>query len=158
MIASDDSNKQTHKVPISSPQPQHQSITNTLKGGCLFLFILFTLISVIVYFLVIKPDLDQKNKNIKQGIAEIIKIAPSVTHKETLTGLDFYVTCNDNYSYVKLIISFKDNNGNIIKTETLTGYNYQKGNTYILSYKIDSLSSLIDAFKSPKFSYDIKFE
>jgi len=83
------------------------------------------------------------------------KQKPTITYKETLYGFDFYVECNDNYSVVEIEATLSDKNGNIVDTITLSGTNYKKGNTYTLSYKIDNISSLVDALKSYKISYRI---
>ena len=96
-----------------------------------------------------------KNFDFKQQITEIIKQKPTVTCQETLTGFDFYINCNDNYSYVELEITFFDKNNNIVKTEILTGTNYKKGNTYVLSYTIKDLSSLVESLKANHISYKI---
>ena len=104
-------------------------------------------IAILCAFLIV-PSLDGINSN-------AFKQKPTITYKETLYGFDFYVECNDNYSVVEIEATLSDKNGNIVDTITLSGTNYKKGNTYTLSYKIDNISSLVDALKSYKISYRI---
>lgn len=137
------SGNSTPLTPTTTPESKKKDI-GQIVGWSIFLLITITIITA----LIIVPKLDGTDGN-------AFKQKPTITYKETLYGFDFYVECNDNYSVVEIEATLSDKNGNIVDTITLTGKDYKKGNTYTLSYKIDNISSLVDALKSYKISYRI---
>lgn len=137
------SNETTQSTPFTTTEPKKKDI-GLIVGWSILLLISIAIIGAIL----IVPKLDGTDGN-------AFKQKPTITYKETLYGFDFYVECNDNYSVVEIEATLSDKNGNIVDTITLTGKDYKKGNTYTLSYKIDNLSSLVDALKSYKISYRI---
>ncbi len=154
-----ESNNETPEI-ISSTKPQEKHNGSSGCLGALISVVAITLGITLCIFAFYHENADKLgDKPIKQQIIEIVKEKPNVSYEETISGLEFYIHCNDNYSYVELELYFYDKNGNVVQTKTLTGNNYKKGYTYTLSYTPANLSELWNLLKAGTFSYKIvKYE
>lgn len=81
-----------------------------------------------------------ENKSKRDGKPSIVtiatKAAPTLTCEQGFTDVKFYVTANDNYEEVDVTFKILDGNGAVVYTQTLQGFNYAKGNTYMLSQSL----------------------
>lgn len=111
---------------------------NNREGlGCLLVLVVCIITLLLPCVPLIKEISDDRKKegNNTSIYTEITKIKPNVRTVETLTGFDYEIYCNDNYDIVEITVKVMDEEGAIIHTETLQGFNYTKGNTYILSFE-----------------------
>ena len=138
-------------------QPTTVIIEEEKKGSCLgdflkFILVVFVIIAILVIAYGISESCSKDND--KPSVSTTItKVEPTLSSESTLTGIKIYVKANDNYEEVNIKVNAKDSNGNIIKTFTLTGYNYSKGNTYTLSKDL----SLSEMLSINSFSYALTY-
>lgn len=125
---------ESHIAKDNIAQPQKD---NTEGKGCLITLIVCIAILLLMCLPLIKEISNDRKKegNNTSIYTEITKIKPTVKSVETLTGFDYEIYCNDNYDIVEITVKVMDEEGAIIHTETLQGFNYTKGNTYILSFE-----------------------
>lgn len=135
--------------------------TKNQKHGCLIAFIIFAIIAAIgiaVYFIVPKlikssstdSSYSTSATEIANDIKQATKAAPTLTAQASATTLTINVKCNDNYDLVEVTVNLINEKGNIIKTVTLQGRNYTKGNTYQVTY---TFATLDEALNTDRYSY-----
>ena len=119
--------------------------------GCI---ISITIIFIILVLAIIVPhaiENKQRNDSIKykQNAPEI-----SVGDTSNITDLNkiiIEVKCKNNYKKVEVLLELSDESGKIIKSETMTGYNYKKGETYELIYTLNTYELL----NAKKYRYSL---
>lgn len=113
--------------------------------------LVFALVMLFVAFNNAHKKSDSPAANI---ITAVTKKAPAVTvDSRVLTELKFYVYAVDNYDEVDVTFSLYDENGGILTTQTLQGFNYRKGNTYVLSQSL----SISELWNGKNVSYSISY-
>lgn len=118
----------------------------------IFLFALLFIVFIMVIISV--------NKNLNSGsdkktsvITQITKVQPDVEMQQTLTGIDFLVTANDDYDIVEVSYELLNSSGNVYVSNKLSQTNLRKGRTYTLTKTFD----LSDMLKCSKVSYRISY-
>lgn len=134
-------------IPINDPKQKSCLVT-------IFVIILVIIIAIVSAVGINScSESSAKKKNEASISTEIRKAAPTLTSEDSMTGIKIYVKANDDYEEVNVIVEIADKNGNIIESETLTGYNYKKGNTYTL--KMDYSFENILAYS--KYTYRVGY-
>ena len=128
---------------------------NIKKHGHSFLYFVLIIIIGVGAFFGIKAIIEKKSHEAgtPSVITQLTKKKPSVTCNQTLTGIDFYVTANDNYNLVEITYNLCDSSGSVYQTGKVTGSGYIKGNTY----KISQTLSLSELLKTNKISYSVTY-
>ena len=125
------------------------------KRGHGFLIFLVIVAILVGAFFGIKTLMEKQAQN--QGktsvITAITKAKPSVSAKQTLSGIDFYVTANDDYEVVEITYELYDSSGSVYSTGKVSGSNYKKGNTYTINKSL----SLTEQLKTNKISYSVNY-
>ena len=118
----------------------------------LIFFVIASLVFVLIaLFVAFNGDFKKSDSPAANILTAVTKKAPAVTvDSHVLTELKFYVYAVDNYDEVDVTFSLLDEKGGILTTQTLQGFNYRKGNTYVLSQSL-SLSELWNG-KNVKYS------
>ena len=121
----------------------------------LIFFVVASLVFVLVMLFVTFNDAYKKsNSPAANIITAATKKAPAVTvDSHVLTELKFYVYAVDNYDEVDVTYSLLDEKGGILATRTLQGFNYRKGNTYVLSQSL----SLSELWNGTNVKYSISY-
>lgn len=118
-------------------------------------FIVASLVFALVMLFVVFNNAHKKSDSPAANIiTAVTKKAPAVTvDSRVLTELKFYVYAVDNYDEVDVTFSLYDENGGILTTQTLQGFNYRKGNTYALSQSL----SISELWNGKNVSYSISY-
>lgn len=125
------------KTTKNDREPEHRNPVRQKKARkpivSLFLAIMFVFGAIFIYNAV---NSKAKSANTATFITTTTKVKPSVTGKQTLSGVEFTVYAKDNYTEVQVVYEIYDSSKKIIKTGTLYGHNYKKGNSYTLSQSL----------------------
>ena len=114
--------------------------------------IILIVICVLFCFIIIGNNKDKITNFFENNFALIKKEEPTIEVKQTLTGLEFTISANDNYDQVTIELLIYNNEDVIISQYELTEMNLKKGNKYLITKDL----SLNEWFESYKYSYSLK--
>lgn len=130
-----------------------------LTGGKSLFWIAFSIIASLVFLLgcmiyTFSKTVEDSDTPAANIITAITKKPPTVkVDPEIFTSIKFYVYAVDNYDEVDISFSILDDKGGILTSQTLQGFNYRKGNTYVLSQTL----SLKQMFTSSSVRYSVSY-
>ena len=114
--------------------------------------IIIIVICVLFCFIIIGNNKDKITNFIESNFAIATKKEPTIEVEQTLKGLEFTITANDNYDQVTIELLIYNNEDIIISQYELTEMNLKKGNKYLITKDL----SLNEWFESYKYSYRLK--
>lgn len=149
-----DNNNQKSNEP--NQNNQYEAINAKARenkwGTLLFLLALLLIVIVVI---AIRVNYNSKSSSDKKTnvITQITKVKPDIEMEQTLTGINFLVTANDNYDIVEVSYDLLNSSGTVYASGKVNQTNLAKGGTYTLTKSF----SLSDMLKCSSVQYRISY-
>lgn len=123
------------------------------KAGIVLLLILIVFIAVVAVAIYKSTEKTSQSEGKPSTITQIVKVRPDVSMEQTLNGINFLVTANDNYDIVEVSYDLLNSSGTIYSSGKVNQTNLAKGGTYTLTKSF----SLSDMLKCSSVQYRISY-
>ena len=148
-----ENNNQNQNGQNQNPYAEVNAKVKESKAGIVLLLILIVFIAVVAVAIYKSTEKTSQSEGKPSTITQIVKVRPDVSMEQTLTGINFLVTANDNYDIVEVSYDLLNSSGTVYASGKVNQTNLAKGGTYTLTKTFD----LSDMLKCNSVSYRISY-